>query len=118
MDTNLFKLLMENTNVVKVLTDSLATRAPESPAASSSIALLITIVIVGAFAGVLGAIANWIQSRAIHKAVNSERTAMITKMDALTAEVLRITGENKTLAEHRRGAEVADALKTSTGRES
>lgn len=50
-----------------------------------------THLIIVALVPVIGSVANWIQSRAIHKAVNQERTDMIETVKTLRDEILELS---------------------------
>lgn len=115
-----------DTNLAKIVIDLLANQPPPS---SSNNTVLIVTIICASLASTLTAVAAFIQSRAskttaektsetvkeVHTAVNSERTAMVQKLEDLTAEILRLHGDKKTLEEQKRGADVATALKDKSG---
>lgn len=59
----------------------------------SSNSVTMTHLIIVALVPVIGSVANWIQSRAIHKAVNSERADMIETVKNLRDEILELSKE-------------------------
>lgn len=103
MDTNLLNLIV--------------TLSQQKGASGGQVLPVVTIVLY-ALGPLLAGVAAWFSAKTaksteeIHKAVNSERDAMLAKVEARDKEILRITSTVSALEEKNRGKEVADALKT------
>lgn len=128
---NLCPVKTMDTNIVAAVAAAIAAQQPV-PAApvNEHTMLLIVGMIIAAVAPTLAAIAAYFSSRAaksnteetkklatntaetvekVHTAVNSERTAMLTKLQNLSDEILRISKDLSTTKEHQRGQELAAA---------
>lgn len=65
--------------------------------------------LIPALIAAIFAFAAWLQSRTIHKAVNSERTAMLVTVQGLRDEILRTSKDLATSKAEQRGQELAAA---------
>lgn len=119
-----------DTNLVAAVAAAIAAQPHPAPATAQDNTLIIVGMIITAIMPTLAAIAAYFSSRAaksnteetkkmatntaeavekVHVAVNSERTAMLTTVQNLRDEILRISKDLSTSKEQQRGQELAAA---------
>lgn len=70
--------------------------------------------LIPALIAAIFAFAAWLQSRTIHKIVNSAQSAAVERERTLTATVLKLSEQVATLREDKRGVQIAADVKAAS----